>query len=606
MLSPEEHEAVGLGLAFVPTPRRSRHLSLEFLNSSFASLIRAMRLRLHFGAAPAHLTKARLPSLWSPPPGVSLALEEYLDATLGVLRNRLAALANPGSRGNMSRRTSDALNRLLSRPDLRLDPSDKTRVPVLSDTVHFNRECLRHLNDRNTYAPLNPKQAARILVSLSARAKRLLLPFSMKLPRGSPPPLVSETATAFMLKDIDNPKAANFYILWKTHKPVVVGRPISSNVGYASYNISVWLDEQLRPLVRALPTALHSSRDLALSLDNFSLPPAQSKQRLTFASQDVTALYPSIDLTRGLAAVRRTLLRFGRAYSAPRIELIMSLLGLVLRHMLNVFDGAFFLQQRGTAMGTPVAVAFAVIFMFDLEFDLVNSFTTQGLLLLYKRYIDDLFMIFKDTSSASRFCSLFNRLDPNIEISGRIGPRVDFMDLTIFKGPRLRHGGIDTKLYVKPINRFLYLPYNSYHTVNAKSAFVLSELHRFLLNNTLEENFVADKAAFLAHLRARGHPFRTLRNPFDAVLFRDRDALLARLRAPPPPKPPTPPVFILNHDPVVEALDVNSALRKHWHLIRGDPSLPFDRPPMLVRCNQSNILALSRRLRNTPRDPQAV
>ena len=50
-----------------------------------------------------------------------------------------------------------------------------------------------------------------------------------------------------------------------------------------------------------------------------------------------------------------------------------------------------YLQTHGTAMGTKIAVAFANIFMAEVETEILNQSTLKPI--VWKRYIDDIFSI---------------------------------------------------------------------------------------------------------------------------------------------------------------------------------------------------------------------
>ena len=64
---------------------------------------------------------------------------------------------------------------------------------------------------------------------------------------------------------------------------------------------------------------------------------------------------------------------------------------LVLRNKNFEFDGRHFLQKRGTAIGTRMALAYANIFMHDLESQLLDLAPVK--LYLWLRYNDNIFMI---------------------------------------------------------------------------------------------------------------------------------------------------------------------------------------------------------------------
>ena len=64
---------------------------------------------------------------------------------------------------------------------------------------------------------------------------------------------------------------------------------------------------------------------------------------------------------------------------------------LILSNNYFTFNGTIYHQLRGTAMGSPVKVAYTSIFMFAVECNNLSRLIASSL--LFKRYIDDLFAI---------------------------------------------------------------------------------------------------------------------------------------------------------------------------------------------------------------------
>ena len=56
-----------------------------------------------------------------------------------------------------------------------------------------------------------------------------------------------------------------------------------------------------------------------------------------------------------------------------------------------VFNDEHFLQQRGTAMGTRMAPAFANLFMGEFEKNAISGYADKPY--LWYRYIEDIFMV---------------------------------------------------------------------------------------------------------------------------------------------------------------------------------------------------------------------
>ena len=84
--------------------------------------------------------------------------------------------------------------------------------------------------------------------------------------------------------------------------------------------------------------------------------------------------------------------------------------------------------------------------------------------LLFRHYINDGFGTPKGSKTTVEYwISEFNKLVESIEIDKfKYGPRVEFMDLVIYKGNRFYNNGcFDIKIYQKEQNLYAYIPQNS-------------------------------------------------------------------------------------------------------------------------------------------------
>jgi hypothetical protein len=80
---------------------------------------------------------------------------------------------------------------------------------------------------------------------------------------------------------------------------------------------------------------------------------------------DVTSLYTNIPHDEGIEACREVW--NNRISQRPSIESLIQLLEHVLKFNNFVFNGEYYLQISGTAMGTKMAPSYANIFMGRLE-----------------------------------------------------------------------------------------------------------------------------------------------------------------------------------------------------------------------------------------------
>ena len=89
------------------------------------------------------------------------------------------------------------------------------------------------------------------------------------------------------------------------------------------------------------------------------------------------------------------------------------------------------------------------------------------------------------------------------------------MDLHIFKGARFKEFGLlDYEVYQKPINRYLYIPFHSFHTTASKQSFITTKLDRHVTHSSDAAANLQVKLLFYKRLRARGYPLKFLRPLF--------------------------------------------------------------------------------------------
>ena len=140
---------------------------------------------------------------------------------------------------------------------------------------------------------------------------------------------------------------------------------------------------------------------------------------------------------------------------------------------------------------------------FSLDVTPVNLWTFQ----------DDGFGIWLGTYNALLWwLSCFNQIHPRMSITHSISTHeVVFMDLTITKGERFKNNGLlDYQVYQKPIARYGYIPFHSFHTQSSKRSFINTELNRYTTHSSSVYSYLKVKQLFYKRLRGRGYPFKFL------------------------------------------------------------------------------------------------
>ena len=104
---------------------------------------------------------------------------------------------------------------------------------------------------------------------------------------------------------------------------------------------------------------------------------------------DVVALYSSISHNEGLGVLRKAL--DSRADRSVSTDSLMDLAEVVLTNNMFEFNGRFYHQIRGTAIGTKCAPPYSILFLADLEEELLHSYDFKPS--VWWRYIDDVFFL---------------------------------------------------------------------------------------------------------------------------------------------------------------------------------------------------------------------
>jgi hypothetical protein len=150
-------------------------------------------------------------------------------------------------------------------------------------------------------------------------------------------------------------RLGTFYIVWKLHKMAnatgLQSRPIAAAIDYPTGPASHFLHCQLKEEVWKHPHVLRDSLDLIRTLEGLSF---DSGEGVILTSADVNALYPSINLQRGMAALQ-WFMDSHTSFNQTLKDLCLKLAHFVLTNNFvecKELGGAIYHQQVGTAMGT--------------------------------------------------------------------------------------------------------------------------------------------------------------------------------------------------------------------------------------------------------------
>jgi hypothetical protein len=431
--------------------------------------------------------------------------------------------------------------RMVLNRNIGFNNSDKNFGPVLYSRDLYLKQCQMHLFDNKGTYEYTEKPRDLILLDLVRRLKNLLNDSFGNDPSTKS---LARTLTKWADDSLKRNRLANFYVIWKLHKKAnaqgVRSRPISNNIGYPTGQVSHFLHSQLIDSVNAHVHVLKDSLSLIRQLESMSFSP---EQNILLTSADVAALYPSINIEDGMKALQW----FMAKHSSIPQNLQPKYLKLARFVLENNYieckdmEGSF-LQKIGTAMGTSFSVTYTTIFMIWLETPIIDKFRKH--ILLYKRYIDDIFLIWSGSSAElCRFRERFGNANDNIKLEWQGTPsavdainpakfdqhqhrQVNFLDLDITIVYSPGSADFDFKVYRKPGTAYAYLPYGSYHARHVFRGWLKAEMHRLLTHSSSPAVWLEECGLFYKHLRKRGYPTRAIDSTFRSINWNQRSKML--------------------------------------------------------------------------------
>ena len=178
-------------------------------------------------------------------------------------------------------------------------------------------------------------------------------------------------------------------------------------------------------------------------------------------------------------------------------------------------------------MGTPFAVTATNPFMYCLEKDAVTQFSSH--LLLYKRFIHDIFYIWKGPKeNLLEFLSCLKCKNDRIKLTYVIDKSsISILDLFLYKDANF--STLQFSTYQKPL-KYLNIPFQSFHPASNKRAFIRGELIRYTRNSSTFQAFNETREKFWKRLRLRAYPAGFLLPLFREVRYSNRTRWLSRKR----------------------------------------------------------------------------
>ncbi|CAJ0944905.1 unnamed protein product [Ranitomeya imitator] len=552
-LSPTEYNVLQKGLSFCPTPSFNGFILDQELHRFFRSL----RLKVHFDSNPVeeritdvtgpsqsttvfHLKQLglRIPSTYNPP-RVYHPIETYISLVKRDVESDLKSIQKGSMRihRNLSVIEKEALRSLQENKRIIIKPADKGGSIVVMDRSHYTSIIQMQLSDRTTYQPIDRDPTFDI-------AREIRQTVEKYKDKG----MIDVKLSEYLINT--QPMTPVFYILPKVHKDLMnpPGRPIVASTNSLLSPLAITLDRILTPLLQNISSYLKDTTDFLSKLH--AITPVASG--CTLVTLDVNSLYTCINHQRGIDAVQWFLTEYTN-FSPDQLQFCMDLLVLVLHKNFFLFSDQYYIQKTGTAMGSNMAPPYANIFMAAFEETYVYTHLLfQKHSIYWKRYIDDVFMIWKgDEDLLLQFVSDMNSCVPNLSFSiQKSTTSINFLDTMITLEA---DGNLDVDLYCKPTDKNSLLHYSSCHPRHVKQSLPISQYHRLSRIISNEGKQAIRHQEMSVKFLQRGYPLRTLQKARTNIT-RNKESL-GRQRIP----------FVSTFHPYL--YKIKNCILRHWDLL---------------------------------------
>ena len=364
---------------------------------------------------------------------------------------------------------------------------DKGNGVVILDREVYNNSCLGIINDQSKFKHL----PADPTISREAKLQRFLRKLRSKKV------LDKDTYCSIFPK---GSQPARFYGLPKLHKPRGVNqpppfRPIVSSVGTYNYNLAKYLCSILNPIIPDTYTV----KDSFSFVNEFNSLTFSDKFLISF---DVESLFTNIPLDETIDIAINLIFKNKPSFPICKSDL-KQLFSFATSQTHFLFNGNFYDQVDGVAMGSPLAPVLANLFMGFHEQSWLTNYNGPKVL-YYRRYVDDTLCLFDKEEHAMSFFNFINSQHPNIKFTfeKELNGKISFLDVLINKST----GKFKTSIFHKKTYTGLLTNFLSFTSFKYKLGLIKTLVDRtFKINNT-SSGFHSDLNNLINTLKRNSFP----------------------------------------------------------------------------------------------------
>ena len=397
------------------------------------------------------------------------------------------------------------LKKLKNKKDIIITRPDKGNGVVIMNRSDYHQQILRIINDTTKFAK-RERLCGKTKKDITVFREGQLQTFLYSLKKND---LIDDNVYERIRPKGSHP--ARIYGLPKVHKlkgnapnEIPPIRPIIDSMGTFNYNLAKHLKDLLTPLI----PSEHCATDTFTFVQEIKELDYDEKFMVSF---NVTSLFTNIPLheTIDLAV---DLLFDNHNIKMTKVQMKkLFMFATAQTHFL--YNGEYYDQIDGVAMGSPLGPVLANIFMGHHEKLWLEQYAGQGLL-FYRRYVDDIFCLFEHKEQVQEFLEYINNQHPNIKFTceEEENNKLPFLDVSISK---TEGRNFDTTTYKKSTYTGLLTNFTSFTSIQYKVGLIKTLIDRARKINSSMTNLTNDLSDIKKTLLKNRFPLHVLRRYFD-------------------------------------------------------------------------------------------
>ena len=169
--------------------------------------------------------------------------------------------------------------------------------------------------------------------------------------------------------------------------------------------------------------------------------------KLFMGSLDVDSLFTNIPLEETINMCTNLLYNSEDVIEGTDKSEFKDLLSLATQESYFIFNDVLYKQKDGLAMGSPLGPTMANVFLSFYEFKCLEQCPKEFKPVFYRRYVDDIFVLFESAEHLSKFCDYFNTCHPNMSFpfDQEKNGKLSFLDVEVSREKRKFVGNVYRK-----------------------------------------------------------------------------------------------------------------------------------------------------------------